>query len=70
MHKNPQRRKIICGMHPTGRKDGLIDLKMIFVEYPVCVISVAVTVAVVKKRLLHLVFAVLYNRRIFYFSKL
>ena len=70
MHKNPQRRKTICGMHPTGRKDGLIDLKMIFVEYPVCVISVAVTVAVVKKRLLHLVFAVLYNRRIFYFSKL
>ena len=70
MHKNPQRRKMICGMHPTGRKDGLIDLKMIFVEYPVCVISVAVTVAVVKKRLLHLVFAVLYNRRIFYFSKL
>ena len=38
---------------------------MIFVEYPVCVISVAVTVALVKKRLLHLVFAVLYNRRIF-----
>ena len=52
MHKNPQRRKIICGMHPTGRKDGLIDLKMVFVEYtmyPVCVISVAVTVADVKR---------------------
>ena len=51
MHKNPQRHKIICGMHPAGRKDGLIDLKMVFVEYtmyPVCVISVAVLVAVVK----------------------
>ena len=66
MHKNPQRRKIICGMYPTGRKDGLIDLKMVFVEYtmyPVCLISVAVTVAVVKQALFLLVFVVLYNRR-------
>ena len=66
MHKNPQRRKIICGMHPTGRKDGLIDLKMVFVEYtmyPVCVISMAVTVADVKRPLFLLVFVVLYNRR-------
>ena len=73
MHKNPQRRKTICGMHPTGRKDGLIDLKMVFVEYtmyPVCVISVAVLVPVVKRPLFLLVFVVLYNRRIFYFSKL
>ena len=35
-HKNPQR-----------RKDRLIDLKMFFVEYSVCVISVAVLVPVV-----------------------
>ena len=37
-HKNRQRRKIICGMRPvrTQRR-----------EYPVCVISVAVLVAVV-----------------------
>ena len=32
-------------MCPVGRKDRLIDLKMFFVEYPVCVISVAVLVA-------------------------
>ena len=35
-------------MRPVGRKDQLIDLQMIFVEYPVCVISVAALVAVVK----------------------
>ena len=51
-HKNPQRRKIICGMRPVGRKDRSIDLKRCFVEYPVRVISVAVLVAVVKRRLL------------------
>ena len=28
MHKNPQRHKIMCGMHPVGHKDQLIDLKM------------------------------------------
>ena len=28
MHKNPQRHKIIHGMHPVKRKDRLIDLKM------------------------------------------
>ena len=27
-HKNPQRHKIICGKHPVGHKDRLIDLKM------------------------------------------
>ena len=62
-HKNPKRRKIICGMGPVGRKDRLINLKMFFVEYPVCVISVAVLVAVVKRCLFLLVFVVLYNRR-------
>ena len=53
-------------MHPAGRKDGLIDLKMVSVEYtmyPVFVISVAVTTAVVKRPLFLLVFVVLYNRR-------
>ena len=43
-HKNPQRHKIFCGMHPVGRKDRLINLKMFYS----CVISVAVLVAVVK----------------------
>ena len=48
VHKNPQRCKIICGMHPVGRKDRLIDLENdAFVEHPVSVISVAVLVAVV-----------------------
>ena len=51
-HKNPKRRKIICGMGPVGRKDRLINFKMFFVEYPVCVISVAVLVAVVKNTLI------------------
>ena len=46
-HKNPKRRKIICGMGPVGRKD-----RLFFVEYPVCVISVAVLVAVVKNTLI------------------
>ena len=41
-HKNPKRRKIICGMGPVGRKDRLINLKMFFVEYRVCVLTVAV----------------------------
>ena len=41
----------------------------VFVEYPVCVISMAVLVAVVKQRLFLLVFAVIYNRRsIFFFQ--
>ena len=29
-------------MGPVGRKDRLINLKMFFVEYPVCVLTVAV----------------------------
>ena len=28
-HKNPQRRKIIHGMRPVGRKDRLIDLDIL-----------------------------------------
>ena len=47
MHKNSQRRKIVCSMLPVGQKEQLIDLKMFFVECLVCVISVAVLVAVV-----------------------
>ena len=63
-HKNPQRRKIIIhSMHPVGRKDRYIDLKRCFVEYPVRVISVAVLVAVVKRRSFLLVFVALYNTR-------
>ena len=62
-HKHPQRRKIICGMRSIGRKDRSIDLKRFFLECPVCVISVAVLVGVVKRRLFLLVFVVLYNRR-------
>ena len=46
-HKNPQRRKRICGMHPVGCKDRLIDLKM-FLYNIMFVISVAVLVAFVK----------------------
>ena len=34
-------------MHPVGCKDQLIDLKMFFVQYPVCVIFVVILVAVV-----------------------
>ena len=30
IHKNLQRRKVICGMRPVGCKDRLIDLKMFF----------------------------------------
>ena len=40
--KKKPKHKIICVMRPTGRKDRLIDLKMFFLEYNVCVISVAV----------------------------
>ena len=32
-------------MRPEGRKERSIDLKIFWVEYPVCVISVAVAVA-------------------------
>ena len=40
--KNPQRHKIIYVIHLIGCKDQLINLKLFFVEYPVCAISVAV----------------------------
>ena len=61
-HKNPQRRKIICGMRPVGCKDRLIVLKM-FLYNITFVISVAVLVAFAKRILFLLVFVVLYNRR-------
>ena len=41
-HKNPQRRKIIHGMRPAGRKERSNDLKIFLVEYPVRVIFVPV----------------------------
>ena len=42
-HRKSSRHKVICGTRPIGCKDQLINLKMFFfVEYPVCVISVAV----------------------------
>ena len=44
MQKNPQRRKIICGMHLVWH-EGRYWSKDAFVEYPVRVISVAVLVA-------------------------
>ena len=28
VHKNPQRRKIVYGMHPVGRKERSTDLKI------------------------------------------
>ena len=42
MHKNPQRRKIIHGIRPSGGKERSIDLMIFLLEYPVRVISVAV----------------------------
>ena len=48
-HKNPQRCKIIHGMHPVGCKDRSIDLNMCICRdiQPVDIISVAVIMAVV-----------------------
>ena len=60
-HKNPQTRKTICAMLPIGRKDRSGDLS--FVEYPVCVISVTLFVAVVKRRLFLSLFVALLKRR-------
>ena len=60
-------------MHPAGRsrKDRVIDLKMFFLEYPVCMISVPVTVAVVKRCLFLLVLLCFTMEEVyFYFSKL
>ena len=52
-HKNPQRRKIIHGIHPVGHKDQSITqsiwirVYMYLYKYPVRVISMAVNMAVV-----------------------
>ena len=52
-HKNPQRRKIIHGTRPVGRKDRSIDRSIdrfehVYLEkYPVRVITVAFIMAVV-----------------------
>ena len=36
-HKNPQRRKIICGMRPVGGNDRSIDRSEdVFVQYNIC----------------------------------
>ena len=49
--------------HVSCRTQRSIDRSEdVYVEYPVCVISVAVLVAAVKQRLFLLVFVVLYNR--------
>ena len=46
--KNPQRRTEGHGMRPVGCKDRLINQSEdVLADYPVCVISVAVLVAVV-----------------------
>ena len=65
MHKNPQRHKIICGIHPIGRRERSIDQsKDVFLEYPVCVISVPVLFLwLLLNDSFLLVFVVLYNRR-------
>ena len=48
VHENPQRCTKVYGMHPVGHKDRLTDRSEdVFVEYPVCVITVAVFVVVV-----------------------
>ena len=65
MHKNPQRHKIICGIHPIGRGERSIDQsKDVFLEYPVCVISVPVLFSwLLLNDSFLLVFVVLYSRR-------
>ena len=64
MHKNPQRHKIICGIHPIGRRERSIDQsKDVFLEYSVCVISVPVLFLwLLLKHLFLLVFVVLYKK--------
>ena len=64
-YKNPQRRKNNL-WHASHRTERAIDRSEgVFVEYPVCEISVAV----VKRGLFLLVFVVIYNRRsTFFFS--
>ena len=58
-HKNPQRRKIICGMRPIGSIDRSEDVFFCRIS---C-FSLAVFVDEFTLRLLLLVFVVLYNRR-------
>ena len=58
----PERRKIIHEMHPTRRKNRLIDRsELVLFYYSLCVISVVVIVAVVEQCILKfiLVFFVL-----------
>ena len=64
-HKNPQRHKIICGIHTIGRRERSIDQsKDVFLEYPVCVISVPVLFLwLLLNDSFLLFFVVLYNRR-------
>ena len=66
-YKNPQRRKNNL-WYASHRTERAIDRSEgVFVEYPVCEISVAVLVAVVKRGLFLLVFVVIYNRRSTFF---
>ena len=68
-YKNPQRLKNNL-WYASHRTERAIDRSEgVFIEYPVCEISVAVLVAVVKRGLFLLVFVVIYNRRsTFFFS--
>ena len=72
MHKNAQRHKIICGMHPiANRMHRSMDRhEGIIVEYPVCVISVAVLGGCCETMLIFpVVFVVLYNGRSIFLSQ-
>ena len=64
-HKNPERHKIIYGIHPIGCRERSIDQsKDVFLEYPVCVICVPVLLLwLLLNDSFLLVFVVLYNRR-------
>ena len=60
-HKKCKRNKIIHGMHVDRSED-------VYVEYPVCTISVAVLVAAVYQDIFLFVFVVLYDGRSFLFE--
>ena len=64
-HKNPHSSKQNNLWYVSRRTQRSIHRSkdVFLVEYPVCVISVAVLVAVVKRRIFLLVFVVLYNKR-------
>ena len=70
-HKKCKRNKIIHGMCPMGRKGQFID-RSEDVEYPVCMISVAVLVAVVYRDINYFFSSLLcfMMEGVFYFSKL